>query len=884
MPTSQPELKRPEFACEIEADRKPDVHTGGNLLIKNATLLTVTGDDLAETDLLIKSGRIADIGKNLTAPDGVTTVDLKGYFVSPGVIDPHSHICSDGGLNEFSLSVTCEVRVRDVIDHTDEAAYRALAGGVTCVHTMHGSANTIGGQNATLRLKYGRPAAEWLFKEAPRTVKFALGENVKQSNSDRRSRGTRFPNTRAGVEGVFRRSFDAARKYKEERETFEREKSAGKDPRPARRDLRLEALAAIHDGMIWVHCHCYRADEILRLLSVAEEYGFRIAVLQHVLEGYRVIPEMRRHGCGASTFSDWWAYKIEAFDAVPFNAARMTQGGVVATVNSDSGEVMRHLNLEAAKSMRFGGLSPNDALRLCTLNGAIQLGVDKYIGSIEIGKFADLAVWDAHPLDTYSKCVLTLIDGEIHFKHASLDFKSPPAAKPLHRFVAPESPKALVPLPGDEFWLVGGTVWPISGPPIENGCLHIKQGRIEFVGTRPGDSALKTGGTIMDVGGLRVYPGLVNIGTLLGLEEIGSVQGTIDTAEIADFQPDLQGVWAYNPFSSLVEVARCEGLTSALVVQSGGAVSSRAGLVHLDGWSMPEAVIASPVTLRIELPSLPVEFPEEMTEDRKAEAKRSHRKRLDDITEFFDRAKHYARVVEAAKEHPELKVETDRRLEAMIPYMTGKSPVLIVANSYKQIREAVEFAKRNALRPIIYGGHESWKLADELARDKIDVVFSRSTSYPAGKYEPWDSVYSCASALRRAGVRFCISVNEPDLIKQIGVEAGMAVAHGLDEDAALHSITLDAARIIRADDRIGSLEVGKVADVIVTTDSPLQASNAVVAEFIAGRPIELTSKHTRNDDQFRRRPQPNLGPDPELRGRPAIRRPVHSTASGKGAN
>src|SRR5262245_41690764 len=169
--------------------------------------------------------------------------------------------------------------------------------------------------------------------------------------------------------------------------------------------------------MIWVHCHCYRGDEILRLLAVAEEYGFRIAVLQHVLEGYRIIPELRRHGCGASTFSDWWAYKIEAFDAIPQNAARMVQGGVVATVNSDSAEVGRHLNLEAAKSLHFGGLAPNDALRLCTLNGAIQLGIDKYVGSIEKGKFADLAIFSGHPLDTFSRCVLTLVEGEVYFQH-----------------------------------------------------------------------------------------------------------------------------------------------------------------------------------------------------------------------------------------------------------------------------------------------------------------------------------------------------------------------------------------------------------------------------------------------------------------------------------
>ncbi|MEK6644762.1 MAG: amidohydrolase family protein, partial [Planctomycetota bacterium] len=524
-PGSQPAepVKRPTFAAEIESDRTAMPKTGGNILIKNATLLTVSGDDLVGTDLLIRDGKIAELGKNLAVPPDVLVADLNGYFVSPGIIDPHSHMCSDGGLNEFALSVTCEVRVKDVIDHTDVSAYRALAGGVTCVHTMHGSANTIGGQNAVLRLKYGRPAAEWIVKEAPQTVKFALGENVKQSNSDRRSRGTRFPNTRAGVEAVIRRSFDAALAYRAAMTQFDKDKADGKQPRPLRRDLRLEALASILEGSIWVHSHCYRADEIVRLLTVAEEYGFRVAVLQHVLEGYRLIPEMLRHGAAASTFSDWWAYKIEAWEAIPHNAARMAQGGVVATINSDSAEVGRHLNLEAAKSMRFGGLSPNDALRLCTLNGAIQLGIDKVVGSIEVGKFADLAIFNGHPLDTTARCVMTLIDGEVYFKHAGLDLTQPSAPRPTKPFVSATPLKPLVPLSGDDYWLVGGTVHPVSGAPITNGVVHIAGGKLDYVGPRP-DAAKLRGAAIMDTSGLHVYPGLVNAGTSLGLEEIQSVQ------------------------------------------------------------------------------------------------------------------------------------------------------------------------------------------------------------------------------------------------------------------------------------------------------------------------------------------------------------------------
>ena len=858
----------PEFACEIKADRKPRLQTGGSLLIKNATLLTITGGVLVEADLMIEEGRITAIGGDLSVPPGVSAVDLRGYFVMPGMIDCHSHMCSNGGLNEWSLSVTPEVRVRDVVDHTGVAAFRALAGGVTTIHTMHGSANTIGGQNVVLRLKYGRPAAEWRLSEAPQTVKFALGENVKQSNS--RTRRTRFPNTRMGVEAVLRRSFDAARKYKAEWETFMGEEAAGKDPRPTRRDLRLEALAAIHDGNIWVHCHCYRADEVLRLLNVAEDYGFRIGVLQHILEGYRLIPEMRRHGCGASTFSDWWAYKLEAYNAIPHNASRMSRGGVVSTVNSDSAEVVRHMNLEAAKSLRHGGLSPNEALRLVTLNGAIQLGIDKYAGSIEVGKFGDLAVFDGHPLDTFSKCVLTLIDGEVYFQHESLDLAKPPTPLAKKEFVAGRPPVNIAPSPSGEYWIVGGTIHPISGPPIKDGLLVIGEGRIQRVGPQTGQKP-PAGVTVVNVRGLNVYPGLINAGVPLGMIEIGSVAGSDDQRDIAKFQPDLTALSAYNPFSAAIEVARAEGVTTAMIPAAGGVVEGRAGLVHLDGWSMPEARVASPIGLFVRLPSLPVRFSRWVSDEEQEKQKKEYPKKVVQIEAFLRKAGHYARVSAVAEQRTKMSPEFDRKLEAMIPYMRGEAPVFFRAESYKQIAEALRFAERYGLRPVIYGGREAWKLADELALKRVDVVIARSMAYPADKFEPWDSVYRNAAVLHHAGVRFAFATPGASLAKLVGIEAGMAVAHGLEPVHAMRALTLDAAHILGVGDRLGSLEPGKIADVIITTDSPLQAGNCVVTEFITGRPVNLSNRHSRLDARFGRRPRPSLSPAPTLRGPPPMR-------------
>ncbi|HWL93753.1 MAG TPA: amidohydrolase family protein, partial [Phycisphaerae bacterium] len=800
-PASQPDDSEiwPEFASEIKADRKPRFQTGGDVLLKNATLLTTATVDRPETDLLITDGKIAGIGENLSAGDGVQTIDLRGYFVSPGLIDVHSHMCSSGGLNEWSLSATPEVRVADVVDPNDVGAFRALAGGVTTIHTMHGSANTIGGQNVVLRLKYGRPAAEWRFAEAPRTVKFALGENVKQSNSPVRE--TRFPNTRMGVEAVFHRSFDAAVKYQKEWDAFERGKETGENPRPLRRDLRLEAFCDIHAGRIWVHCHCYRADEILRLLDMAESFGFRIAVLQHVLEGYRVIPEIFRHGASASTFSDWWAYKLESYDAIPHNAARLAQGGVVATVNSDSHEVIRHLNLEAAKSMSFGWLSRSDALRLVTLNGAIQLGVDKHVGSLEEGKLADLAIFDGHPMDTFSKCVLTLIDGEVFFQHPEFEADEPPQPLPEKLFPPPggetinrhtwpvgESPQG-------EYWIRGGTVYPVSSEPIVNGLVKILKNRIAYVGeddgSKPPEGARIIGGTHM-----QVYPGLICAGLPLGLVEIDSVAGSVDQNDIARFQPDLLSLSGYNPLSSAIEVARSEGITSVMVCSGGGVVQSQPGIVHLDGWSMPESRFVSPVALFVQLPSLARDFPWWMDEETKEKQKKEFPKALGEIEAFFQMAKHYAVMKALGEEDGEMLPEHDRRLEAMIPYLRGEKPVFFRADSYKAIREALHFAEKYELKPIVFGGREAWKLADELSEKKIDVVIERSMQLPAGEFEPWDSVYRNAAELHRRGVRFCFTVSEPSLAKQLGIEAGMAVAHGLDPNVAISAITLNAAKIL----------------------------------------------------------------------------------------
>lgn len=879
------EAAYPQWPVEIEADRKPAFVTGGNVLLRGATLLTITQGRLDETDLLVSGGKIAAIGKGLSAPAGVVEVDLRGYVVCPGIIDAHSHMATDGGLNEGTLSVTPEVKVNDIINHRDTALFRALAGGVTSIHTMHGSANTIGGQCAMLKLRYGESAEQMKFREAARTLKWALGENVSQKHSGP-NQGTRFPNSRMGVMATIRRSLDAAKAYAAEHEALQKARQQGLDPRPLRRDLRLEALAEVLSGELWVNCHCYRADEIVQLLAAAEEYGFRIGVLQHVLEGYRVVAEIVRHGCGASTFSDWWAYKLEAYDAVPHNAARMAQGGIVATVNSDSAEVVRHLNVEAAKSIAFGGLDETAALRLITLNAAIQFGVADRVGSLDVGKDADIAVFDGHPLDTYSRCVMTLVDGQARFVHPAFDPASPPPARHgVMTFRAPPAVSQPPASPTGVYALVGATIHPISGPEIPNGVLVMQGSMISAVGPAAEIKA-PSDATVIRVDGQHVYPGLIDLPSGLGLREVEMVFETVDTAEIGRFQPDLRAAWAVNPHSELLEVARTCGILSALAIPQGATIAGQASFFCLRGWTEPEMTFDPEVALCMTLPSLPMELPSEERDKQIGD----HVREVREIERFFERARSYAaraaggRGAAASWSDPAaalrgtlgvgaaglLPSERDARWEAMLPYVRGQKRVMFTAHSYKQIVEALEFARRVEVRPIINGGRDAWKLADRLAADGVPVILHGVTQYPDQPFDTFDAVYRSAAVLDAAGVLFCLGVNDPSNARQIGVEAGMAVSGGLAVDRAERAITLSPAAIVGYDGLLGSLEVNKFANLIVTTGSPCQAATRVLYAFVEGVPVSLESRQTRMDDKFRARPLTRQAPAGALRGPPAM--------------
>ncbi len=385
----------------------------GDVLFKGGTVLTVTNGTLENTDVLVRDGKIARIGKGLRAPNGVETIDITGKYLMPGIIDAHSHIAGSA-INEGTSQVTSEVSMEDVVDPYDVSIYRALAGGVTSIHLMHGSANVIGGQNETMKLRWGLTDPDQLrFEGAPRTIKFALGETPTRGG---RARGIQ-PQSRMGVENMLRTSFQQAVEYKKKWEAYR----ADKNPRKVapEYDLRLQTLVDILNGDVLVHCHSYRADEIYMLLKVFSDFGIPKITFQHANEAYKVAPELAAFGASASVFADWWAYKLEVYYSTAYNAAILTENGVLTSINSDSGELIRHLFHEAAKTQKYGDLSDDEALALITLNPAKQLGIDNRVGSIEVGKDADIAIFEGHPLSVYAIPQMTFVDGVKYFDKAN---------------------------------------------------------------------------------------------------------------------------------------------------------------------------------------------------------------------------------------------------------------------------------------------------------------------------------------------------------------------------------------------------------------------------------------------------------------------------------
>ena len=389
-----------------------------DVLIKNAIVMTVTHGNIKNGSVYIKDGKIAAVGETVNAPASATVIDAGGKYLTPGIVDSHSHIALDDDVNEATSPITPQMMMKDAFDYQDKAIYRALAGGVTTSLLLHGSANMIGGQAVVIKHKYGASRDELLFPNAPRSIKFASGENPKRVYGSR----DQLPSTRMGNFAVQREALVQAQDYMHEwdayNEKIKRADKDSKDATPPKRDLKLEALADILRGKLMVQIHCYRADEMLTEMAMAKEFGYKIRAFHHALEAYKIADQLAANNVAIATFSDWWGYKQEAWDAIPWNATMSMRKGVRVAIKSDSEDYTRRLNQEAAKTMRYGGSTEEEALKMITLNAAWIIGVDDRVGSIEVGKDADLVIWNGYPLSSYGVPEKVLIDGDVFFDRA----------------------------------------------------------------------------------------------------------------------------------------------------------------------------------------------------------------------------------------------------------------------------------------------------------------------------------------------------------------------------------------------------------------------------------------------------------------------------------
>ncbi len=400
------------MATAVMAQQPAGPAAHNEVVIKNAVVMTVTHGKISNGSVYIKDGKIMQVGPSVNAPASATVIDAGGKYLTPGIIDSHSHIALDNDVNEATSPVTPQMMMMDAFDYQDKAIYRGLAGGVTTSLLLHGSANMIGGQAIVIKHKYGAERDAMLFPGAPRSIKFASGENPKRVYGSR----DQLPSTRMGNFEVQRAAFVEAQEYMRQWDDYNAKVQKGdKDAKPPKRDLKLDALSDVLRGKLLVQIHCYRADELLTEMEMAKEFGYKVRAFHHALEAYKVADKIAANGVGIATFSDWWGFKQEAWDAIPWNAVISMRKGVRVAIKSDSDDFARRLNQEAAKTMRYGGATEDEALKMITINPAWIIGVDDRVGSIDVGKDADLVIWDGYPLSVYGVPNKVFIDGDVYF-------------------------------------------------------------------------------------------------------------------------------------------------------------------------------------------------------------------------------------------------------------------------------------------------------------------------------------------------------------------------------------------------------------------------------------------------------------------------------------
>jgi len=828
----------------------------GVVAIRNGTIITATGGTIASGTVLVRDGKIAAVGTNVSIPAGAEVYDATGKFVSPGIIDAHSHIANDA-INEGSVSVSSMTGMEDVLDPTDINIYRDLAGGTTTSNILHGSANAIGGKTVVIKLRYGKTrASDLIFQGALPGIKFALGENVTRKRGQAPTNPQRFPTTRQGVEYVIRDAFTRAKAYRKDWQEYEAKKKAGQDVLAPRRDLQLDALVEVLEGKRLVHAHSYRADEILMLIRLADEMGFKITTFQHVLEGYKVAKEIAAHNAGASTFSDWWGYKMEAADAIPHNASLMTHKGVLVSINSDDAEQARRLNMEAAKAIRYGDVTEDQAFAMVTINPAKQLKIDNRVGSIEVGKDADLVVWNHHPLSTTAIVERTYIDGVAYYDRE----------KDLQRIAEIEKEKggrsttdsaptgtngsqangsqtngsqaALRPAPPAERYDVkgnaNGPAWAItnarivtvSGPVIPKGTIVIKGNRIDAVGA---NVSLPSGVKPVDVAGATVMPGMIDASTDIGLNEPG-VRNYDDVSEILPFDQMLRTRVAFKADSIAIPVARTEGITTVGVRPGGGTISGEIPVMNLDGWTWEEAVLRPAAGLAFNFPGA-AGGRGGGGGGRGGAAPQTGPDPIKTLNQLLERARVYAK-------QPATR-QVDWTLEPFLPVLDRRQALYVSAATEQGIRDAVAWAAKQNVRIVLQTGPDAQRVAALLKQHDVPVILSSILSLPPREDEFHAYPYQAPGVLAKAGVPFAFSSGGFQFSRDVPFQAGRAVGWGLSRDDAIKALTLDAARILGVDSQVGSVEAGKIANLVVVNGDPLEIRSQIQHVIIAGRDISL---------------------------------------------
>ena len=895
---------------QLPADAK--LYPTGDLFIRNLDAVwTAAGRVLENASILIQDGIIRAIGPDLTAPEGVTVIEGRGLTAIPGLVDEHTHT-GTLATNEGSVPIVPEVRSIDVLNPEDFNIYRALSGGITTARTMHGSANPIGGTSATLKMRWGMDTGEQLLLSgAPMFVKFALGENVTQKGSQSGpSRNARFPASRQGVEAIYVEAFTAALEYKAEWDAYRA--NPGSFRVPPRKDLRLETLVDVLEGRIQVHAHSYRADEILMLMRVAERFGFVIEDMTHVMEGYKVAAEMAEHGAAGGTFSDWWHYKLEAYDAIPHNAAIMHKQGVLTALNSDISWLQAFMIYEFPKASKWGGVSKEEALRMLTLYPARILHMENRIGSLEVGKDGDVALLNGDPFNTYVRVEKTVVDGIVYY---DADDEAGTRKEPFNAL--PPLPSATLPPPdvswvadsydagpatelldGSSFALVGGTLHPVASAPIEDGVLIVRNGRITAVGSAstisvPGDLQ------VVDAAGKHVYPGMIDPLTNLGIFEFGAVGQATDQFELGRFNPQVRAISAIVPYSAAINVARANGITSALVTQTGGTIQGTAGVIQLRGDTYERMAIKEEAALMVAFPAPRAapgasshwdlfdtrnhELDEEMAgggspyfavapfemdpfqpvpglealmpvadEDPEPTLEGE---RMEELVALFRRAEGFARVPRVAQD-PTQPFEAnvwggDRViLEAMLPAIRGEMPVLFQADTEWQIKTLLVFLDEfPEVQGVLVGGTEAFKVAEELAERRLPVIITSAYAPTPNRDESILASYRNAAILQAAGVKIAFGTGSTADVRKLPYHAAHSVAFGLPAEEGLKAVTLNTAEILGLDDVIGSIEPGKRGDLLVTDGDPLQALTKIERMFIGG--VEVDPRDNKHDRLYR---------------------------------